>query len=426
MKVTVLGGSSFSTPALFQEMHGEFAGCEFALAGRSERRLHTIARAARYLAGAAAPAITPVACDARSSRRALAGAEVVLIQMRIGNLPGRRFDESFPLRFDLCGDEGLGAGGVSAAWRSWPVMEAWLQAIVDHAPRALVLMMSSPVGVLTRAARMRFPSLNCLGVCEVPYLALKDLAALLDVPLPSVQYEYVGVNHIGWLYAVRSQDRDLAREWADHPLRRGFPGSDLVHQWGGIPTKYLRLHFDEKAVLAAQKSAGVARADELRGLQLSAQADYPTASASQLRELLKRRETPWYSECIVPLLKGLHTGASACTFFLSGPNETHRPEFAPDDILEIACRVQEGAIRRIVPAVPPPQRMAAFVRDFCEHERRAARAVIARDESLVRQALEIHPWIARTAQHRELSARLAELIVLPGAQPDDARPGLLH
>lgn len=428
MKVAVIGGGSFSTPALFQGMRGEFAGCEFVLAARSDQHLPAVARASRVLAGERGPQITPVVCDAESGAAVLRGADVVIIQARIGNMAARSLDESFPLRFDLCGDEGLGPGGVSAAWRSWPAIARWLEAIRQHAPRALVMMMSSPVGILTRAANMEFAELNCVGVCEVPYVALREMSALLHADLASMTFGYLGVNHIGWLYAVEAAGRDLVGEWARRADRKDFAATDLIMHWGGIPTKYLRLHFQPGAVIAAQRSALIPRSIALERLQQSTLPLYSTADAAELRQLIGQRDTPWYSDAIVPILKGLREGDARGPFFLSGPNRGYFDAFDDDEILEIPCHIRNGAIGRIHSRAPPP-RITAMISEFCRHERLATTAVLSRRESALQNALAAHPWIMRTDQQRarhraaDLAADLAHVIVTENRRYEGLQAG---
>jgi 6-phospho-beta-glucosidase len=421
MKVVLLGGASFSTPALFQAMQGDFEGCEFVLVGRSAKNLNRVARASRLLTGEHAPHISPIVCDPESAEDALKAANVVVIQMRIGNMPGRGFDESFPLCFGLCGDEGLGPGGVSAAWRSWSTMDQWLEAIRRWAPRALVLMMSSPVGILTRCAHMRFPELNCLGICEVPYVTLREICSVLGVNFTSITFEYLGVNHIGWLYGIKAGDRDLTDEWASLRDAKGFPPRDIIRHWEGVPTKYLRLHFEPDSVLAAQRAAPIPRAVELEQLQNAALSVYESGTDSQVRQSLSKRSTPWYSDSIVPLLRGLHIGESRGPFFLSGPNQGYTAACAADDILEIGCRVEDGAIKRIASVLPPPALIATLVSEFCQHERLAADAVLAGQRSMLETALLAQPWVARAvASEPGLPHVLAELIVSGNVRDGDA------
>jgi 6-phospho-beta-glucosidase len=122
MKMVIIGGSSFSTPGLlnFLDSNGTPRGMEVVLASRSRERLAAVKRAAHFLARGNLEIKTETT-ESNNWSEILDGAEIVVIQIRVGGFDGRLFDETFPNRYGLCGDEGLGAGGVSAGWGSWPV-----------------------------------------------------------------------------------------------------------------------------------------------------------------------------------------------------------------------------------------------------------------------------------------------------------------
>src|SRR5207253_409301 len=99
-------------------------------------------------------------------------ADLVLVQIRNGGYAARAFDETFPLTYGVAGDEALGPGGLSAGIRNWKAIEPALDQISRFSPNALVLMMSSPVGLLVRASMQRFPNLRLAGICELPWTTL--------------------------------------------------------------------------------------------------------------------------------------------------------------------------------------------------------------------------------------------------------------
>ena len=82
----------------------------------------------------------------------LDGADSVLIQIRVGGYKGRLFDETFPNKYGLCGDEGLGVGALSVGWRTWPVHAPILDAVEKFCPRAFVILLTSPLRILVRAS----------------------------------------------------------------------------------------------------------------------------------------------------------------------------------------------------------------------------------------------------------------------------------
>ena len=101
MKVAIAGGSAASTPWLFdtpeiRRLQGRIEAC---LVGRSEQRLRAVKRAIEIVTG------TTVAISTDAS--AFDGASLVVLQARYGGYAARARDERFPLRYGVCGDEGL-------------------------------------------------------------------------------------------------------------------------------------------------------------------------------------------------------------------------------------------------------------------------------------------------------------------------------
>ena len=93
-------------------------------------------------------------------------ADMIVIQARFGGLRGRHFDESFSIDQHICGDEGLGPGGFSAAWRGWPELAAVLNTVTHEAPAAKVVLLSAPLALYYRCARAYAPSLDIVGLCD--------------------------------------------------------------------------------------------------------------------------------------------------------------------------------------------------------------------------------------------------------------------
>jgi 6-phospho-beta-glucosidase len=141
---------------------------ELWLVGRSLDRLEGVKRAGKLLGCEA-----HVHCATIHSRgllRALDGADVVLLQARYGGYRAREYDETFPHRYGMCGDEGLGLGGLAGAWRTWPHMSSLLDDVLAHSPRALVVLMTAPISISSYIAsdQLTLPSTlsasaNCHG-----------------------------------------------------------------------------------------------------------------------------------------------------------------------------------------------------------------------------------------------------------------------
>jgi 6-phospho-beta-glucosidase len=307
----------------------------------------------------------------------LAGADAVLIQMRVGGYTGRAYDETFPLSFGICGDEGLGPGGLSAAWRAWPDFLDVITAIHATCPRAQVLVLTSPLGLLVRAAHMVFPGLKLAGICELPFTTLLEAADTVGRNWSELEWDYIGVNHIGWFYRIQTSGTEIA--------------SPLLP----LPLKYVRLHDDAASVLREQQSRSTTRAAQLEDLKAKSIAVYRHGCLRDIEHALNWRNANWYEQAVGPFVSVLAGGSDGTAFFLTIPQSAIYPGFAADDVLEVPHTAVRGQMVPRLCAARPPLRLAETVARFASYERTAARAIIESDAALLMQALTEHPWISK-------------------------------
>src|SRR5262245_22689606 len=363
--VALLGGGGAFVPALAEalfERAGGLPPLELRLFGRDPRRLESIARfctaRARFRAAsgeAAAQALRFVA--APSLEAALAGADLVVNQVRVGGFAARSHDETFPLRFGLPGDETIGPRGLANALRTVPVALEMARAAERLAPRAPFLQLSNPMGIVV-AALTRSTRLSVLGVCELPQDTLERAAALVGARGP-LDGDYVGLNHQGFFTSVRSGGRELLPEIA-RALRRqeggGWFGVDgaFVAEFSALPLRYLKTLLSREArerTVARALAGGRAgdRGHELARISDELHAFYAGADGSALPPALARREMPWFRLAVVPALRALLGGAPA-ELYVSIQNRGAAPFLHDDAIVEQRMRLD--ALR----ASPLPRR----------------------------------------------------------------------
>ncbi|MDQ2841658.1 MAG: hypothetical protein M3Y72_11590 [Acidobacteriota bacterium] len=394
MVVTILGGSAPSTPALVdwlakQELPSPIT---IRLAGRSADRLAAVARACAALASGSCIAIQTFRQE--HWEEALSGANVVLIQARIGGLPGRAFDETFPNEHGVPGDEGLGPGGLSAAVRGWPELRKILHSVFTCAPASLPLLLTSPGSLLARAVALEFPEWPVYPICELPFTTLAKLCASQGIPTRDVSFSYFGVNHLGWLYNVEHLGVDLIDDYA---RRSEPPFRELVEECGAIPLKYWRLHFERETVICEQRRAGVAnsRASQLEAIQAEALLAFRSGGIADIRRALAKRPAEWYSDAVGPLLAQVAGQEGSHPFFVS--------TIARDgQIRECACRFEQGAFKPL-PMDEPPPRVRDLVKQFSEYEEIAAASVLEPGHTNLSRALRAHPWVTNREQARHLA-----------------------
>jgi 6-phospho-beta-glucosidase len=406
MRIAIIGGSAFSTPNLLRALAGNQGPhrTDIVLASRSASRLDAVQRASRQVSDGLD--INTEVITENTWPQILEGADCVLIQIRVGGYEGRSFDETFGHQYGLCGDEGLGASALSVGWRTWPVIADILQRITKLCPRAFVILMTSPLSLLVRAA-CKETRLNLVGICELPWTTLQNLDRSLKLPVGHLQADYLGLNHLGWFFNLRADAQDLTEEVAIALGEGGFPTGTFLRTHRCLPTRYLRLHYEREKVLAEQLSQKAPRAAELRNLQEEAYRAYREGSATTVAAALDARRTPWYAEAVAPLLLALNGQPSEVPFFLSVRNNSYTNLLHADDVVECSHRWAAGALQRIELACAPPEEVAKTLPAFARFERVATEAVMQHSLPLLVESLSLHPW---TCGHPQLKSIANDIV----------------
>ena len=81
----------------------------------------------------------------------VAGADAVLLQLRVGGQAARGQDETWPLECGCVGQETTGAGGLAKALRTVPVVLDIASRVQKASPDAWIVDFTNPVGIVTRA-----------------------------------------------------------------------------------------------------------------------------------------------------------------------------------------------------------------------------------------------------------------------------------
>lgn len=367
-----------STPSLIQALADSEVGHDVTirLAGRDPKRLQAVARAARLLA----PDICIQTFEKGNWAAALDGAAIVLVQTRIGGQRGRALDETLAMRCNVPADEGLGAGGLCCAARSWPEMRMILELVHRRAPDALTLLLSSPAGLLIRLAAYEWPQWRIYGVCELPYTTLLQVCARLGYSFPQVDFAYTGVNHLGFIHSISASGYNLV---TDYCRQEGFPLASVVRRCHAIPLKYLRFHF-ERASVVREQAGQQPRGAALAALEEVLMGEFAHGTVFQVGSALRLRPAPWYRHAVVPLIVARVGMGSGYPFFLSTiePDGTVREKLFSVSPTKIEARPERAA----------PDEVGEVTSKFVAYENLAAQAVRSREVAALRNAWSTHPW----------------------------------
>jgi 6-phospho-beta-glucosidase len=369
----VLGGTSAGTPVLIEaigraQQAGLLPALTVRLFGRDADRLrgvvaHAAFRLARLDGERARP---PLELEAPAGiAQALAGADLVLSQVRPGGMAGRAADEALALAAGLPGDEGLGPSGLSCFLRGLPVMDCLHDAIARHAASAVCLQMTSPLGLTVARAR-RDHGLRCFGVCELPAATAARLAAAAGriLGIEGLSALHSGLNHQGWLHAfVDGAGVDRTADIVELAETAAVVGIDsgVIRRERAVPLPYLRLFYHTARVVAEQRRSGETRGAQLEKWGRRAAAEYARPGApdhAALDAILAERSMHWYPEGVIPALAAF-LGDAALTIPLDLPNGDAIAGVPAAAIVELPCRVAAGDIEplRVPPLPPGPRRL---------------------------------------------------------------------
>ncbi|WP_269451905.1 family 4 glycosyl hydrolase [Tessaracoccus coleopterorum] len=311
MKLVILGGGGFRVPLIYDAVasnvlgEGSVAIDEIVLHDNSSARLEAIASVIdRHAADFDDPPRVGYSTDLAE---ALQGADFVFSAIRVGGTEGRIRDEKVALDLGLLGQETIGPGGLAYALRTIPVMREVARTIARVAPDAWTINFTNPAGIVTQAMR-EFLGDRVVGICDTPIGLVRRVSRVLGVSLERehsrVDYDYVGLNHLGWLRSVTIDGEEaLPRVLCDDALldqieEARVVGKDFVKAMGSLPNEYLYYYWRTEEAIQ-----NILAADETRGEYLARQqADFyrmVEEAGSPLdawREALHERESTYMAE----------------------------------------------------------------------------------------------------------------------------------
>jgi 6-phospho-beta-glucosidase len=392
MKVAVIGGGSTYTPELVSGM-AALPVDDLVLHDIDGERLEVVGGLAQRMLRRVDFGGELVLTD--DLDRAVAGADFVLVQIRVGGQAARLQDETIPLACGCIGQETTGAGGFAKAMRTVPVVLEIAERVRELAADGVwVVDFTNPVGIVTRA--LLDAGHRAVGLCNVAIGFQREFAARFGVAPDRVVVDQVGLNHLTWVRAVLLDGRDVLPDLlADHVDELaesvGLPARLLI-ELGAIPSYYLHYFYAHDAILREQLD-GVPRAATVAGIERELLELYRDPSLDEKPKLLEQRGGAFYSEAAVGLVRSLIFGDEA-VHEVDIRNEGTLAGLAEDDVVEVPARVGHGG------PVPLPQRPLApellgLVQHVAAYERLTAHAAVSRDPVDGKKALLAHPLIGQ-------------------------------
>jgi 6-phospho-beta-glucosidase len=324
----------------------------------------------------------------QSLEAAFEDASIVILLVRVGGYEARAWDEEFPRRFGLMGDEGLGPGGIANAWRTLPELTRIAELLRCIAPRAHIVNLMAPLGITTRLLLDR--GLEALGVCELPLTTLEGWMARAGGPVSGATWSYGGLNHLGWFWNVRLGERDVLRSLADARIS-GEPvpvDRSTLDAFQAAPLRYFYEIFDREAAQRLRLKRQPDRARHLDELSEALIHQFAKAPGCDPPEGLVRA-TPWLDRAVTPIVAALLTG-SRYEGFVNVRNGKNIPELGSELVVELAATFSADGASPVTPG-PLPRAVSEFLGRAGAAELLTFRAAQERDPQLLEAAIRALP-----------------------------------
>jgi galacturan 1,4-alpha-galacturonidase len=148
---------------------------------------------------------------------ALDGADFVVLSISTGGLDATALDLEIPARYGVVQTVGdtVGPGGLFRGLRNIPVVVQIARAMEKFCPDAVLLNLTNPLTVLTRAVT-KATSIEAVGLCHELFSTLGMLSKMFDMPEEAINVRVAGVNHFIWVTGVSAHGHDVT----DEALRR--------------------------------------------------------------------------------------------------------------------------------------------------------------------------------------------------------------
>jgi 6-phospho-beta-glucosidase len=438
MRLTILGGGGFRVPLVHRALlsdEGPGRVTDLVLHDVEPARLRTIGRVLEEAArshGSAGPQVH-LETDLESAVR---GTDFVFSAIRVGGLAGRVCDERTALDLGVLGQETTGAGGVCYGLRTVPVAMRIAETVRRVAPEAYVINFTNPAGMVTEAMS-RVLGDRVVGICDSPVGMFKRVARALGVRPEDAEFDYAGLNHLGWLRRVLVDGLDrLPDLLVDPPALltteegRLF-GPDWLASLGTVPNEYLWYWYYRTDAVAAEQRAGRTRGEILLEQQHDFWAEEPDGSAFARweRARLERESTYMadsreatgsgereqedldgggYDRVALQLMRAIARD-EATTLVLNVPNRGTLHGLDADAVVEVPCAVDARGWRPH-PAAPLDPHAFGMVTTMKAVERTTIEAALSGSYATATKALALHPLVGSVTVARSiLDTQLATL-----------------
>jgi 6-phospho-beta-glucosidase len=402
MKIAIIGGGSTYTPELvngFLARHASLPVSELWLMDIDPQRLNVVGGfASRMVQVKGEPFKVYLTLDQQA---AIQGADYVITQLRVGQMPARVADEYLGRRHGLIGQETIGVGGMAKALRTIPVIEKIATDMKKFAPGALLVNFTNPAGLVTQALQKYIPEVTSVGVCNVAITTqmaiLERLEGRTGVKLPAerARLNTLGLNHLSWHRGFYVDGEDLWPKVMEGVIAE--LGSTPEPEWdqrtiemlGMLPNYYLQYFYHSKRMLNKQKKWPPSRGEQVIEIEKGLLEQYANSELTELPADLMLRGGAYYSTVATQLINSHHNDLGE-THVVNSMHAGAVQGWPEDWVLEMPCRVDKRGIHPL-PAEPLPPVCFGLLAQVKSFELLTVEAAVHGDRQAAFLALLAHP-----------------------------------
>lgn len=410
LKIAIIGAGSTYTPELMEGIinkHKTLPVRKLYLMDIDERKLNIVGGLCQRMvehAGINCEVILSMDLD-----ESIKGASFVCAQIRVGKLPARVLDEKIPLKYDLIGQETNGIGGFFKGMRTIPVIMHIVSRMEELCPDAWLINFSNPSGMIAEAV-LNHSKIKMMGLCNVPINTIDGLKKKME--LPNAEVEYVGLNHLAWITAIRQDGVDYLQKAIDEGVNgavmQNIPQTtfshDLIRSIGAIPTSYLIYYYFRDAQLKKAKEAEKSRGELCMEIEEQLLDIYSNSEINTKPELLSKRGGARYSEVAINLVDSIYNDTNDIQV-VNVLNNGAIPFMADNDAVEVCAYIgKDGA--KVIKTNCDNQHIKDYMLMMKAYEKHAVKAALTGDEDEAIRALLINPL---TGDYNKLKPAFDEL-----------------
>lgn len=426
VKIVTIGGGSSYTPELIEGLINRYDQMQIKELwlvdiDEGQEKLDIITAMAKRMVKSANLDFEIYATTNR--REALADADFITTQFRVGQLDARYLDESIPAKYGLVGQETNGAGGMMKALRTIPVLFDIIEDARELAPEAWIINFTNPAGLVTEAVLNHANWPRFIGVCNVPYHTERMIGDLLGVKKDEIQIKFAGLNHLVFGLDIFLNGKSIKRKVIDEILPNAqitmknimdIPWSvDLLRGLDMIPCSYHRYYFQKEEMLEhliVDYKNHETRAEVVKKVEARLFEQYRDEKLDYKPEELAQRGGAHYSDVACNLIVGIHTNNK--TIQTVNTRNNGAISSLPDDVVvEINCVITaDGPQPLAVGALPPAaQGIVSQIKAF---EQLTIKAALSGKYEDALVALTINPLV----QSEKLAKQVLDEMLLANKQ----------